>query len=159
MTMQVEVDIERLLAGLEADSQALAGNARPAAQAMAQVFYDQARANVLRLNRVTGNLLAAIYQVYDDESSVDERGIAVYAVSWRTRGGGLPTAPHGHLVEYGYVQRYARYLKDGVWYTNTHKPLPSPRQVPATPFMRPAIEAGRDTALAEGEAVLLKDLL
>jgi hypothetical protein len=70
-------------------------------------------------------------------------------VSWNHR-----KAPHGHLVEFGHVQRYASYVgKDGNWYTAVRpemrgkpKPkrgasqaakdayyvkLPAPRQVPA----------------------------
>ncbi|MGQ3051102.1 MAG: HK97 gp10 family phage protein [Roseateles sp.] len=72
---------------------------RPAAQAGSQVLYDAVKANVARLRRKTGNLDNSIYQAYADTESSANR--AVYRISWNKR-----KAPHGHLVEFGYFQRY-----------------------------------------------------
>lgn len=72
---------------------------RPAAQAGAQVLYDQVKQNVQGLGRKTGRLDKAIYQVF--EKSKAAPGKASYAVSWNAK-----TAPHGHLVEAGHIQRY-----------------------------------------------------
>ena len=73
--------------------------ARPAAQAGAQVLYDQVKANVSRLRKVTGNLDRSIYQKHIDEEAAPGR--ASYRISWNKS-----KAPHGHLVEFGYLQRY-----------------------------------------------------
>lgn len=97
--------------GMDALAEGAAAAARPAAQAGAQVFYDKAKANATRLGRVTGNLAASIYQVYSRDNS--PKGVAQYHISWNHK-----KAPHGHLVEYGYVQRYVVYLdKRGQWKT------------------------------------------
>lgn len=78
---------------------------RPAAQAATQVIYDRVKLNVQALGRSTGNLDRSIYQYYSKEHSQD--GLrAQYHVSWNAA-----KAPHGHLVEYGYLQRY-RYYQD-----------------------------------------------
>lgn len=85
--------------------------ARPAAQAGAQVLYDQVKANVARLRRKTGKLARSIYQKHIDEEAA--QGRAAYRISWRKEGsesgvelGSSSTAPHGYLVEFGYLQRY-----------------------------------------------------
>jgi hypothetical protein len=76
---------------------------RPAAQAAAQVFYDEVKRNVGQLKTVTGNLNKSIYQVYNKALSVD--GVrAVYDISWNKT-----KAPHGWLVERGHLQRYRYY--------------------------------------------------
>lgn len=82
----------------ELNSQALAA-ARPAAQAGAQVLYDAVTSNVARLGRVTGNLAASIYQAHID--SEERPGHSAYRISWNKK-----KAPHGYLVEFGYLQRY-----------------------------------------------------
>lgn len=127
---------------------------RPAAQAGIQVLYDAVKANVAPLRR-TGNLDHAIYQAFMPERSLD--GVSArYRVSWNAR-----TAPYGHLVEYGYLQRYV-YRPDGMGpmvrpgMEGKPKPkagsrasnraaldayyvtLPTPIQVPAKAFMRRA---------------------
>ena len=128
---------------------------RPAAQAGAQVFYDRVKANVAKLGRKTGNLAASIYQVYSQDNSNQQR--AQYHISWNHK-----KAPHGHLVEYGHVQRYVVYIdKRGQWKTLVRpnmkgKPRPKrsapqsikdayyvplkggPRIVAPKAFMRPA---------------------
>jgi len=71
---------------------------RPAAQAGAQVLYDQVKANVARLRKVTGNLDRSIYQAHMDDTAPGRSG---YRISWNKS-----KAPHGYLVEFGYLQRY-----------------------------------------------------
>ena len=78
---------------------------RPAAQAGIQVLYDQIKVNVTSLGRLTGNLESSIYQYYSDEKS--KQGLsAVYHASWNHQ-----KAPHGQLLEFGWLQRY-RYYQD-----------------------------------------------
>jgi hypothetical protein len=139
--------------------------ARPAAQAGAQVFYDQMKSNVRRLGKVSGNLDSAVYQAYSKRNS--RKGVAVYHVSWNAR-----KAPHGHLLENGFIQRYASYVgKDGKWYTAVRpamrgKPAPNSRasqavkdayyvlrkggpiQHPAKAFARNAAQRGADVQVA-----------
>ncbi|WP_280191190.1 HK97 gp10 family phage protein [Delftia sp. PS-11] len=104
-TFGIAADLEgldSLLADLEGDVDAAI---RPVAQAASQVLYERVKVNVRALGRVTGNLERAIYQAYSPEKSVDGQR-AEYHVSWNHR-----VAPHGHLVEWGYLQRY-RYYRD-----------------------------------------------
>jgi hypothetical protein len=111
MSLTLSVDLsalDEMISGLEGDFKAAA---RPAAQAAAQVLYEAVKANVAAIGRKTGNLDSSIYQAYSEKSSAP--GKATYNVSWNPR-----KAPHGGLVEFGHIQRYAQYLgKDGNWYT------------------------------------------
>lgn len=154
-TVNMAVDLgafNDMISGLEEDIEAAI---RPAAQAGAQVFYDAVLQNVNALGKKTGNLARAIYQAYSEQNSGP--GKATYHVSWNAS-----KAPHGGLVEYGHIQRYAVNLaKDGKWYTLVKpsmrgKPKPKrnasqaekdayyilraggPRQIAAQPFIRPA---------------------
>jgi hypothetical protein len=113
VTMNVDtLSLDALLNQLGDDLEAAV---RPAAQAAAQVLYEEVRSNVRRLGRKTGNLYNAIYQAYSASNSGP--GKATYHISWRTSGAGVK-APHGHLVEYDHIQRYASYIgRDGKWYT------------------------------------------
>ncbi|WP_371865412.1 HK97 gp10 family phage protein [Duganella aquatilis] len=155
MTVGVSVNLGAMEAMFDALEDDVVAAARPAAQAGAQVLYDAVKQNVTNLGRVTGNLASSIYQVYSQDKSGDGR--AVYHVSWNRR-----KAPHGGLVEFGYIQRYATYVgKDGQWYTAVRaemrgkpKPsrrapqavkdayyvkLPQPKQVGAKAFLRSAV--------------------
>lgn len=116
---------------LEAEAQAAV---RPAAQAGAQVLYDEVKRNVARLKRKTGNLERAIYQAFSPDNSVEGR--VTYHVSWNRR-----KAPHGHLVEFGHLQRYEVSFDPNTKRFTTHKdrPLPAPKQIAAKPFVRPAM--------------------
>jgi hypothetical protein len=146
--------------------------ARPAAQAAAQVLYDDVNANVAKLGRVTGNLAGAVYQAFSRDNSGPGR--ATYHISWNAK-----KAPHGHLVEYGFLQRYVLYRandgtvrpmvrpgmdgqkKPGRKASQAVKdayyvPLPGgPRQIPAHPFVRPAVAKFRQAAAA-AETELLR---
>jgi hypothetical protein len=125
-------------AGAQAELDALAAKhmaaVRPAAQAGAQVLYDQVKLNVAGIGKVTGNLGRSIYQAFSDDNSTGAR--ATYHVSWNAS-----KAPHGHLVEYGHIQTRKVYVgSDGNWYTSTTQ-LDAPKLVGARPFLRPAFDA------------------
>ena len=144
-------ELDNLCAELVADLEA---PVRPAAQAMTQVLYDRVIANVGRLRRKTGNLAASIYQAYSEGNSGPGR--AVYHISWNAK-----KAPHGHLVEFGHLQRYEITFDPQTKRFTTHKdrPLPTPKHIAAQPFVRPAmavaeqaLDAGRDRYFAELEA-------
>jgi HK97 gp10 family phage protein len=148
---------------------------RPAAQAGAQVLYDATKANVSRLGRKPGTLAASIYQAYAAEKSSDSS--ATYVISWNKK-----KAPHGHLVEFGHIQRYKAYIgKDGKWHTAIRKsqqgklkpkrgapqavkdayyvPLDGgPRLVAAQPFLRTAIAEKSDEVLQAMRAEFAKRL-
>lgn len=155
---------------------------RPAAQAAAQVFVDEARAKapvadaptVTRDGKVIqpGLLRNSLYQAFATHQSSPTT--AVYHISWRgtRRGGGegtLPSAPHGHLLEYGHWRYFALVRsKDGRWRTMIHpskigtpRPdrraslavksqyyvaLQTPVWVSPRPFLRPAYEAKQQAA-------------
>lgn len=167
----IRVDLSSL--GLDEMATGFTAAARPAAQAAAQEFYNEAKRNVVALGRKTGNLSKSIYQVYSEQNS--EPGRATYHVSWNPR-----TAPHAHLLEWGHIQRYVSYVgSDGNFYTAVRpnmrgkpKPrrrasqaqkdayyvtLPAPRQMPAYAFMRRAASAeprAEAAALAELRKVI-----
>lgn len=126
--------------------------ARPAAQAAAQVLYDEVLRNVRRIRRRTGNLASSIYQAYSRDNSA--QGRATYHISWNAR-----KAPHGHLVEFGHFQRYeVSYDRDsGRFITHLDRPLPQPKRVAARPFVRPA-QAAMPRAIEAARAVLFKRL-
>ena len=126
--------------------------ARPAAQAAAQVLYDEVKRNVGRIKRKTGNLERSIYQVFS--ASKSDQGKATYHVSWNAR-----KAPHGHLVEFGHLQRYEVSFDPNTKRFTTHKdrPLAAPKLVAARPFLRPAM-AKFPQALEAAKAELFRRL-
>lgn len=178
-------DLDALLAEM---GEAAQNAVRPASQAGAQVLYEAVLRNVQAMpTSKTGNLRRAIYQAYSKDNSSEHS--ATYHVSWRTgrerdengkalpAGGPKNVAPHGHLVEYGYMQRYATYMtKDGQFRPQirpekqgTPKPkkgkkgqaardayyvlAENPKQIPAHPFVRPA-QARFGEALDAAEALV-----
>jgi hypothetical protein len=167
----IRVDTSAVKSLFDAVETEMYAAARVAAQAGAQVLYDKVQQNVSSIGVKTGNLKNSIYQVFDKEASVkvgtyqgkDAYSQATYSVSWRTARTGTGTiAPHGALIEYGYLQRYASYINDkGQWKTAIRpemqgKPKPrrrasqaekdayyvlrkdGPVQHPARPFIRSA---------------------
>lgn len=166
-TFTAGIDTSGLDAYLDSLGDAAEEARRPAAQAGAQVLYEEVERNVAGLGRKTGKLAGSIYQKFSPEKSVD--GKAVYNISWNAK-----KAPHGHLVEYGYLQRY-RYRPDGMGpmvrpgMDGTPKPgrrasqaqkdayyvtLPTPKQVPAKAFVRRAESAfGKAYLAAEDELI------
>lgn len=152
------VDVSGLTSYLDELAVEVGHASRPAAQAAAQVFYDLAKANVGRIGKKTGNLAGSIYQKFAVEES--QEGVsASYKVSWNVHTGKQITrAPHGHLVEYGHIQRYRVVIatkgkRKGQWVTLKSQPI-TPKQVGARPFMRPAYYAGKEAALAAAAAVI-----
>jgi HK97 gp10 family phage protein len=97
---------------------------RPAAQAGAQVFYDEIKVRVpvgkprkYKGKQINGGTLkASIYQVFSKKESSDIK--KVYHLSWNHQ-----KAPHGHLIEFG------------------------TSRAPAYPFIRPSYEAKKDAAI------------
>lgn len=125
--------------------------ARPAAQAGAQVLYDEVKKNVGQLGKKTGNLDRSIYQAFSRDNST--AGRAVYHVSWNAR-----KAPHGHLVEWGHLQRYEISFDPETRRFTTHKDRPlkgGPKQIAAAPFIRPAMSKF-DAAMEAAKAELLR---
>ena len=97
--MSFTITMSNVDLGLDALNAECLAAARRLAQPGAQVLYDQVKANVARLGRKTGNLSRAIYQAYVDGEAGP--GKASYRVTWNKS-----KAPHGHLVEFGYLERY-----------------------------------------------------
>lgn len=113
VTMSVDTaSLDALFDQLGDDAEAAA---RPAAFAGSDVLYNEVQSNVRRLGRKSGRLQKSIYQAFSESNSGPGR--ATYHVSWRTSGAGV-RAPHGHLIEYDHIERYAVYLgRDGEWHT------------------------------------------
>ena len=134
MSMSATVNLADFDAMIDGMASEVAAALRPAAQAGAQVLYDAVLTNVRSLHKVTGNLERSIYQAF----SADNSGplLATYHISWNAR-----KAPHGHLVEYGHLQRYEITYDPKTKRFTTHKdrPLPVPKHVAAHPFVRPAV--------------------
>lgn len=119
-------EFDDMLAGIEEDVEAAV---RPAAQAGAQVLYDAVLRNVATLGTKTGLLEHSIYQAYSEDKSAP--GKAVYHVSWNAK-----KAPHGHLVENGYIKKYQVVLTSkGKWITLKNKPLANPVHIPGKHFV------------------------
>jgi len=148
----IKFDATGAFAALDALEAKAKAAVRPAAQAGAQVLYDEVlqrvpvagTAHVLKSGRVIqpGALKASIYQVYSKSNSNAADGLATYHVSYNAK-----KAPHGSLVEFGHVMTRAAYLgKNGQWYT-TKVPLAEPRRVGAQPYLRPAFDTVISRAL------------
>lgn len=139
---------------------------RPAAYAGATVFYDELK----RLVPVSaesreyrgktynpGTLKNAIYHAFSPEES--RAGRAVYKVSYNAK-----KAPHGHLAEYGYWQRFKVVKTKAGWRVLKDKKgrpilLAAPRFIPAHAFIRPAFVAQQGQAMQASQtrfAQLLK---
>ncbi|MBT9495372.1 MAG: HK97 gp10 family phage protein [Paucibacter sp.] len=143
----MKVNLGPLFEQLDADVVTIEAAARPAAQAGAQVFYNEVKRNVSKLKRHTGNLDRSIYQAFSKDQS--GTGTATYHISWNAK-----KAPHGHLVEFGHLQRFEVSFDPSTMRFITHKdrPLSPPRQVAARPFVRPAMAKAQqalDAAAAE----------
>ena len=132
MSFSVKVDLSQF--NIDGLHEATEEAARPAAQAGAQVLYDEVKSNVAKIKKKTGNLAASIYQAYSRDNS--GKGRATYHISWNAK-----KAPHGHLVEFGHLQRYEVTFDKQTrrFITHKDKPLPQPRLVAARPFIRPAM--------------------
>lgn len=108
---RIDMDTSGLLRYVDQLQEGCEVAVRPSAQAGAQVMYDEVQRNVNALGKKTGNLAKSIYQKFSQDNS--NRLRAEYHVSWN-----YSKAPHGHLVEYGHLQRYVTYIdKRGQWKT------------------------------------------
>lgn len=172
MTFSISLDTAKLNGIFDQLGDDIEEAVRPAAQAAAEVLYQAVKQNVAALGKKTGNLERSIYQAYSADKSNGNR--ASYDISWNHR-----KAPHGHLIEFGHLQRYLYYRgndgqirpmvrpgmegtrppgrrasraeKDAYYVTRPGGPI----QVPAKAFVRNA--ASRfPQALAAAEAELLK---
>ena len=134
MSFNLSIDMSAFESDMEQLADRAEKAARPAAQAGAQVLYDRVKANVAALGRKTGNLDSSIYQAYSANNSGE--GKATYHISWNAT-----KAPHGHLVEWGYIKRWQSIMINGKWVTLKNRPLATPVQVPGKAFMRRAKDA------------------
>ena len=134
MSFNLSIDLSAFERDMEALAERAEKAARPAAQAGAQVIYERVKANVAALGRKTGNLDSAIYQAFSANNSGE--GKATYHISWNAT-----KAPHGHLVEWGYIKRWQSIMINGKWVTLKNRPLATPVQVPGKAFMRRAKDA------------------
>lgn len=150
--LRLDFDTSALTAGLDRIAEEARQNLRAVTQAGAEVLYQEvklrapvaAEARVLssKTGRMSkpGTLKNSIYQVFSQDNSNASR--ATYHVSWNAS-----KAPHGHLVEYGYVRtRVVIKTPDGRYITTKQK-LAQPVPVPAHPFLRPAFDAKNAAAL------------
>ena len=108
--MNITFDTAEFKQALQAKREQITAAARPAAQAAAQVIYDQARANVNVSKKghwfhgtsfrktgqkywfEPGTLRNSIYQVYSKDNSSETK--STYHISWNYR-----EAPYGFMVE------------------------------------------------------------
>lgn len=125
-------DLTGINARLDKLAAAAAKSTRPAAQAGAQVFYEEVRARAPvstkphKSGKQTynpGTLRDAIYQAYAERES--DATQSTYRVSWNKK-----KAFYGHFLEHG-----------------TSK-------MAAQPFLRPAYDAARQRALSAARAVM-----
>jgi hypothetical protein len=137
-SMNVVVDLSAFDDVIDGVEGQLMANVRPAAQVGSEILYQAVLRNVNALGKKTGNLASSIYQAFSTDNSRpagDGYADATYHVSWNAT-----KAPHGHLVEFGHLQKFKVYVgKDGKWYTNKDAPLATPRQVGAKAFVRRAM--------------------
>lgn len=131
-------DFSKIAAKLDKLKDAAEQATRPAAQAGAQVFYDEVRSRVPISDKEhstkgkkqtfrPGNLRDSIYQAYADEDSDDKR--SAYRVSWNKK-----KAFYGRFVEFG-TSRTA-----------------------AQPFLRPGFDAARDKAVSAVKTVMAEQI-
>lgn len=139
--ISIAFDFSKLTAKLDNITKAAEKATRPAAQAGAQVFYDEVKGNVREGTEAQhyfygdaakkapkgskkahaylftkGALKRSIYQFHNKRLSTTAK--AVYSISWNHR-----EAPYGYMVEYGTSRAEAK------------------------PFLRPAYDAARAKAL------------
>jgi HK97 gp10 family phage protein len=123
--LSIAFDFSKLAAKLDSITKAAEESVRPAAQAGAQVFYDEVRQRVPvsakphKSGKKTydpGTLRRAVYQAFANKESGD--GKAMYRISWNKT-----HAFYGRFVEFGTSKMAAK------------------------PFLRPAYDAARARAL------------
>lgn len=120
--LRLDFDLTGITTQVEKLAEVIQGAVRPAAQAAAQVYYDEMKIRAARSENGQGKGLLArsIFQKYVNDPRNSEPGVkATYHISWnKGKGTATPFAGHGQLIEYGWVQRYASYLDtQGRWWT------------------------------------------
>lgn len=182
--LRVDFDLAGITTQVDKLAEVIEGAIRPAAQAAAQVFYDEVKLRASRIKN-SGRLSKSIYQRYMKELSITGTN-ARYHVSWNkggTKGTQTQPAFHGQLIEYGWVQRYATYMdKKGNWWTAVRpemrgKPKPKrrapqavkdayyvlrkggPIQHPPRAFLRSSYEAKKQEALAAADKEMQERIL
>lgn len=149
MTVQAKVDTSSAFAGLDKLSLALKTKvARSMGVAAGQVFRDEAKRRAPigdhgpdeGISPYPGAIREAIYLAFREGRSTKDQ--VFYSVSWNKR-----IAPHAHWIEFGHwrVNVLVPTGAAGMWVA-TKERLPSPKWVPADPFMRPALESMRHIA-------------
>lgn len=150
--LKLDFDTVSLFAGLDRIAEETRRHTRAATQVGADVLYQEvklrvpvaAEARVLstKYGRMSkpGTLRDSIYQVFSQRNSNASR--ATYHISWNAS-----KAPHGHLVEYGYVRTRVVIKTPQGRYITTKQKLAQPVPVPAHPFLRPAFDAKSPAAL------------
>lgn len=137
-SLGMSMDTRGINAGLDALARAAKSAVRPAAQAGAQVLYEEVlrrvpvsdQAHSTKGKKHTfqpGNLRDAIYQAYAQDESTDGR--ATYRISWNKR-----KAFYGHFVEHGTSRMAAR------------------------PFLRPSFDAMQQRALSAARDVMAEQI-
>ena len=126
--LTLEFDLSALEKQLDNIETAVGEAVRPAAQAGAQVFYDEVRTRAPRSEKMhftkgkkqsyaPGNLQRAIYQAFDEQESTPNK-TASYSISWNKS-----KAFYGRFVEFG------------------------TKRMPAYPFLRPSFDAVNQRAI------------
>jgi hypothetical protein len=171
-TIKIVVDTRRLQRKLKDIWEQGELAARPAAQAGAQVFYDEVklRAPVSEAphffyGRVSkdggtrtiypfdpGDLKKSIYQTFSKDNSNKTR--ATYHIAWNHQ-----TVPYGFMVEFGHIQTRKVYIgSDGLWYTSKDLLDDGPKVVKPRPFLRPSADAMRGEAIEAANARWIADM-
>lgn len=145
-SFSIDLDVSDIIEKLDQLDVDARGLIRPAAQAGAQVYYDEVHVRVpvatktvtLKSGRVIepGALKASIYQAFSADNSGPAR--ATYHISWNAT-----KAPHGHLVEYGHWTKTV----------GKHGPL-KPHWVPGVGFIRKTFETASRRAEEAASAKL-----
>ena len=126
--LTLEFDLSALEKQLDNIETAVGEAIRPAAQAGAQVFYDEVRTRAPRSEKMhftkgkkqsyaPGNLQRAIYQAFDEQDSAPNK-TASYSISWNKS-----KAFYGRFVEFG------------------------TKRMPAYSFLRPSFDAVNQKAI------------
>lgn len=153
-TIKITVDTHRLKRKLNDIWEKGELAVRPAAQAGAQVFYDEVKMRApvsdaphFFYGRASkngtrtiypfqpGDLKASVYQAFSKDNSGKTR--ATYHIAWNHQ-----EVPYGFMVEFGHIQTRKAYIgSDGLWYTSKEPLENGPKVVGPTPFLRPSFDA------------------
>jgi hypothetical protein len=145
----IEMDMSRLFTGLDSIAREAAKSTRPAAYAMAKVYYDRVLINVPVADEHIGKggkvypgglLKSSIYHAFSDDNSVvsardSAYTKATYHISWNHA-----MAPHGWMIENGHKQTHkAVYIFDKRLgkkrWISTYK-LDTPRNIAPRSYIR-----------------------